>query len=343
MGGDDAADVNDDEDEVNPPLSDTAAANDDDLASKVTGIRSAVLGTGIANDLEAETKVLPSLDQGNPLGLGGATIDDGKGRNHGGWARAREFNMGEFLQLAHKVIDVGYEATVASLERLKMKWVNKFGRVRMIAPFLSIDDNPFARGLRRACRHLSMLTGMEQASAAPPQSQTLIATETALGFSVGATIGIPAPAKEFLMDGQPLTMKPATLMSSTGDLEEWVLGAPQMAALVVPLPVMAETTVAVAENVAVESSGVNCVGGAEAGVNQPPVVSWSGSSEPRAATLWKHTTIGYFLGKKPYFHHLSEFVPIWPAMKDVIATANGFYFFQFHTMVAMEEVIEGGI
>ncbi|KAL0302568.1 UNVERIFIED_CONTAM: hypothetical protein Sangu_3092900 [Sesamum angustifolium] len=47
--------------------------------------------------------------------------------------------------------------------------------------------------------------------------------------------------------------------------------------------------------------------------------------------------------KKPYFHHLNEFVrSIWPGVRDVKATSNGFFFFQFETVAAMEEVIEGG-
>ncbi|KAK4382150.1 hypothetical protein Sango_2899900 [Sesamum angolense] len=49
------------------------------------------------------------------------------------------------------------------------------------------------------------------------------------------------------------------------------------------------------------------------------------------------------MGKKPYFHHLNEFVrSIWPGVHDVKATSNGFFFFQFETVAAMEDVIEGG-
>ncbi|KAK4384672.1 hypothetical protein Sango_3037200 [Sesamum angolense] len=56
---------------------------------------------------------------------------------------------------------------------------------------------------------------------------------------------------------------------------------------------------------------------------------------------WNTTAVGYFLGKKPYFHHLNEFVrSIWPGVRDVKATSNGFFFFQFNSVAAMEEVIE---
>ncbi|KAL0288912.1 UNVERIFIED_CONTAM: hypothetical protein Sangu_2637400 [Sesamum angustifolium] len=58
---------------------------------------------------------------------------------------------------------------------------------------------------------------------------------------------------------------------------------------------------------------------------------------------WDCTAVGYFLGRKPYYHHLNDYVrSVWPEVKEVTATSNGFYFFKFKTEVAMEEVIEGG-
>ncbi|KAL0294575.1 UNVERIFIED_CONTAM: hypothetical protein Sradi_6880200 [Sesamum radiatum] len=58
---------------------------------------------------------------------------------------------------------------------------------------------------------------------------------------------------------------------------------------------------------------------------------------------WSSTAVGYFLGKKPYFHHVRDFTrSVWPMVRDVTATSNGFFFFQFSTTAAMEEVIEGG-
>ncbi|KAL0455322.1 UNVERIFIED_CONTAM: hypothetical protein Slati_0871400 [Sesamum latifolium] len=58
---------------------------------------------------------------------------------------------------------------------------------------------------------------------------------------------------------------------------------------------------------------------------------------------WRTTAVGYFLGKRPYFHHLNDYVrSVWPMVREVTATSNGFFFFQFKTTAAMEEVIEGG-
>ncbi|KAL2235323.1 UNVERIFIED_CONTAM: hypothetical protein Sindi_1264500 [Sesamum indicum] len=61
------------------------------------------------------------------------------------------------------------------------------------------------------------------------------------------------------------------------------------------------------------------------------------------STRWKTTDVGYFLGKKPYFHHVKEFaLSIWPGLREVKATINRFFFFQFKTVAHMEEIIEGG-
>ncbi|KAL2251981.1 UNVERIFIED_CONTAM: hypothetical protein Sindi_2320400 [Sesamum indicum] len=61
------------------------------------------------------------------------------------------------------------------------------------------------------------------------------------------------------------------------------------------------------------------------------------------AKRWKTTTVGYLLGKRPYYHHLKEYAhSVWPDLREVTAIANGFFFFQFKNVIAMEEVIEGG-
>ncbi|KAL2224225.1 UNVERIFIED_CONTAM: hypothetical protein Sindi_3004100 [Sesamum indicum] len=53
--------------------------------------------------------------------------------------------------------------------------------------------------------------------------------------------------------------------------------------------------------------------------------------------------VGYFLGKRPYFYHLKEFANVSMAdLKEVTGTNNGFFFLQFKSVAAMEDVIEGG-
>ncbi|KAL0444870.1 UNVERIFIED_CONTAM: hypothetical protein Slati_2209700 [Sesamum latifolium] len=58
---------------------------------------------------------------------------------------------------------------------------------------------------------------------------------------------------------------------------------------------------------------------------------------------WTSTAVGYFLGRRPYFHHVKEYArSVWPMVREVTATSNGFFFFQFFTTAAMEDVIERG-
>ncbi|KAL0439704.1 UNVERIFIED_CONTAM: hypothetical protein Slati_2453400 [Sesamum latifolium] len=58
---------------------------------------------------------------------------------------------------------------------------------------------------------------------------------------------------------------------------------------------------------------------------------------------WSSTAVGYFLGRRPYFHHVKEYArSVWPMVREITVTSNGFFFFQFTTTTAMEEVIEGG-
>ncbi|KAL0455415.1 UNVERIFIED_CONTAM: hypothetical protein Slati_0880700 [Sesamum latifolium] len=54
---------------------------------------------------------------------------------------------------------------------------------------------------------------------------------------------------------------------------------------------------------------------------------------------WSSMVVGYFLCKKPYFHHLNDYVKsVWPAVQDVTSTTSGLFFFRFKTVAAMEEV-----
>ncbi|KAL2244170.1 UNVERIFIED_CONTAM: hypothetical protein Sindi_0535000 [Sesamum indicum] len=54
---------------------------------------------------------------------------------------------------------------------------------------------------------------------------------------------------------------------------------------------------------------------------------------------WKPMDVGYFLGKRPYFHHLKEYVTsICLALREVTAAANDFFFFQFKSVIDMEEL-----
>ncbi|KAL0308786.1 UNVERIFIED_CONTAM: hypothetical protein Sradi_5820900 [Sesamum radiatum] len=58
---------------------------------------------------------------------------------------------------------------------------------------------------------------------------------------------------------------------------------------------------------------------------------------------WQSTSVGYFLGRKPYFPHLESYVRSnWRDLQQISGTSSGFYFFRFKTRAAMEEIIEEG-
>ncbi|KAL0455412.1 UNVERIFIED_CONTAM: hypothetical protein Slati_0880400 [Sesamum latifolium] len=61
------------------------------------------------------------------------------------------------------------------------------------------------------------------------------------------------------------------------------------------------------------------------------------------ARKWETTAVGYFLGRKPPFLQVQAyFRSIWPDVRDVIATINGFFFITFRTRSAMDDAIDGG-
>ncbi|KAK4384146.1 hypothetical protein Sango_3087300 [Sesamum angolense] len=58
---------------------------------------------------------------------------------------------------------------------------------------------------------------------------------------------------------------------------------------------------------------------------------------------WYSTAVGYFLGKRPYFPQLENFARTnWKGLQHVSVSTSGFFFFRFHSRLAMEDVIEGG-
>ncbi|KAL0455358.1 UNVERIFIED_CONTAM: hypothetical protein Slati_0875000 [Sesamum latifolium] len=94
------------------------------------------------------------VDKGGTIVMVDSVAEESGGRARpvtGRWAKVRtEFNFPEFLALAHKVIDVGDDASMKALATLKEKWEAKLGPL----PTSSVDDHPLARGLRRARRNI---------------------------------------------------------------------------------------------------------------------------------------------------------------------------------------------
>ncbi|KAL2246383.1 UNVERIFIED_CONTAM: hypothetical protein Sindi_2906500 [Sesamum indicum] len=71
-----------------------------------------------------------------------------------GSSSPRDFNLDEFLTLAHKVIDHGDSQAMEALNELKRRWEARFGieKSRLPAESLNVDEHPFARELKQVCR-----------------------------------------------------------------------------------------------------------------------------------------------------------------------------------------------
>ncbi|KAL2246389.1 UNVERIFIED_CONTAM: hypothetical protein Sindi_2907100 [Sesamum indicum] len=76
------------------------------------------------------------------------------GGNGSSSSSPRDFNLDEFLTLAHKVIDHGDSQAMDALNELKRRWEARFGieKSRLPAESLNVDEHPFARELKQVCR-----------------------------------------------------------------------------------------------------------------------------------------------------------------------------------------------
>ncbi|KAL2231236.1 UNVERIFIED_CONTAM: hypothetical protein Sindi_1718000 [Sesamum indicum] len=106
---------------------------------------------------------------------------------HSSWTWASQFNMEEFLQLAHKVLDTSDEASKATLERLKFQWESKFGRWKKMIALSAMGMISFSRGLCKACRHLISPANKE---AAADIEKTRVVGEMGLSLPFGKSLAV---------------------------------------------------------------------------------------------------------------------------------------------------------
>ncbi|KAL0455484.1 UNVERIFIED_CONTAM: hypothetical protein Slati_0887600 [Sesamum latifolium] len=69
----------------------------------------------------------------------------------------RDFNIEEFFELAHRVIDDGDKNSMAALDGLKRKWEAKIGPLKLISRSIpmSVVENPWAKGFSLARRNIN--------------------------------------------------------------------------------------------------------------------------------------------------------------------------------------------
>ncbi|KAL0444874.1 UNVERIFIED_CONTAM: hypothetical protein Slati_2210100 [Sesamum latifolium] len=256
-----------------------------------------------------------------------------------------EFNIKEFLALATRVIDTGDSDALKAIADLKNKWAVKFGGDTVAPPLRPVatrPSTPFPHAivpLRPAIRiprlpsperMASLLSRGNEPSpkpilTLPPQQPTmdqpttsatphphvsLAAPETLVPRVLTPPMHLPnaAPSSGDI----PAATPPPLSQPPTAPAVEFYIG--KVLHFVPPTSQNGEVIVRPSLNIIHEGSKRR-----------------------------EHTAVGYFLGKKSYFYHIDAFVRAnWPGIKDVTATASGFFFFHFQTEVAMTEIIEGG-
>ncbi|KAL2251358.1 UNVERIFIED_CONTAM: hypothetical protein Sindi_2258100 [Sesamum indicum] len=262
-----------------------------------------------------------------------------------GGRRAREFNMTQFLSLVYRVVDDGDDVSMEALEAIKSRWEKRYGN-----------------GGNQTTQTETETRGVATTFGTPPAT-----TERANGAN--DETGTPALGKtdetlgqlcEGFFENKSDEIVDETREKQAADISIfWGKKQPspdaarkisdhvQMGLYVGNIPLYASPEQASSEDKIAQvfnnSSRKTLSYVAPTVQNGEVIVRPSLEIIREGSKRWKSTAVGYFLGKKPYFHHLKEFATsIWPVLRDVTATANGFFFFQFKSVIDMEEVIEGG-
>ncbi|KAL0298221.1 UNVERIFIED_CONTAM: hypothetical protein Sangu_3153500 [Sesamum angustifolium] len=273
----------------------------------------------------------------------------------------RDFNIKEFLSHANRVIDDRDKDSIAALDDLKRRWLEKYGDDAFKSPVVGGGMRPvasrpgttFPPPPMRLPRHAQKTLTPETLAPPPRVSLDQERAPPPSGIVVNPTRVLPRLDDEDIAEEEPINSVP-TMPADTADPKPNELPAagsnipiPSTGLFIVNVPLYAH------------SSDFSSCDKFAASFNNSTRRTWSYVSPSiqngkvivrpsidvvrEGSRRWDSTAVGYFLGRKPYYHHLNEYVgSVWPAVKVVTATSNCFYFFQFKMEVAMEEVIEGG-
>ncbi|KAL2225761.1 UNVERIFIED_CONTAM: hypothetical protein Sindi_3051900 [Sesamum indicum] len=261
------------------------------------------------------------LERRPKLGFGGAPLTT----NNGG-RREVSFNMSEFIKLAHTVIDADDHASLTALEELKTKWETRFGKEAAAKSFPAttmLTEPPLVRGFRQALRNAFPPILGEKSMGNRDTIRTRI-----LPMNGGADSG------SVIVPTRSTEIRPVKSADAIADV-----GADSAAD--VGVDYAADVGADCDDDITAELSDDISVAGKKTAILV--IVRPTIDTVREGSKRWKATAVGYFMGKWPYYHHLKEFAhSVWPALLEVTATANGFFFFQFKTKIDMEDVIEGG-
>ncbi|KAL0453593.1 UNVERIFIED_CONTAM: hypothetical protein Slati_1337400 [Sesamum latifolium] len=243
---------------------------------------------------------------------------------------ASEFNFSEFFMLATKVIDEGDRTSMAALEELKEKWIRKVGTLEtQLIPTNGVGLRPvWARRpisfravlpLRPPWRALKIPVGDQlEDPLVPPMVPTEGLAPRVLDDET-RVFECRAPMTDQASDCLFIGNVPLYTSASLNTDDKFVAGF--------------------------DNSSRKTLSFVPPTTENGEIIVWPSLELVREGSRqWVATAVGYFLGKKPYFHHLNEYVrSVWPLVKEVIAMTNGFFCFKFKTVSAMEEFIEGGL
>ncbi|KAL0405880.1 UNVERIFIED_CONTAM: hypothetical protein Slati_3901900 [Sesamum latifolium] len=279
-----------------------------------------------------------AMDDGLGEGSGGReakTDDDGvadRGLDEELRARiASEFNFLEFFMLATRVIDEGDRTSMAALEELKEKWIQKVGTLKtQLIPMNRVGLRPVLARRPTPFHSVPPLRPPWRALRIPMGDQLEALSCRLLPWRVWR-LGFWMMKLGLLRAGR---LRPA---DSSQALTGLFIGN-------IPLYTSASLNTDDKFAAAFDNSSHKMLSFVLPTIqNGKIIVRPSLELVREGSRKWVATAVGYFLGKKPYFHHLNEYVhSAWPLVKEVIATTNDFFFFKFKTVAAMEEVIEGG-
>ncbi|KAL2237583.1 UNVERIFIED_CONTAM: hypothetical protein Sindi_0950000 [Sesamum indicum] len=312
-----------------------------------------------------------AIIQASSLGFGEAPSSINGGR------RFEPFNLEEFLRLANAVIDKGDEKTIAALRDMKDRWKERFRSIPSLRSFVESRGAP-SRGskLRPALRCLSP-SGMNSGES----ENALISSDSekqssAIGISAGNATVLPATGErrvpqladvaivgdgddditaEITTDG--ITADAGMTASAVDVIDDVTLhkktrkqfsnfSSFPTGLFVGNIPLHACSDTIINDKIAHAFHNSTCKTlsyVAPTMQNGEVIVRPTLDIIRNGSKRWRATAVGYFLGKRPYFYHLKEFaMSVWPDLKEVTGTNNGFFFLQFKSVAAMEDVIEGG-
>ncbi|KAL2251908.1 UNVERIFIED_CONTAM: hypothetical protein Sindi_2313100 [Sesamum indicum] len=328
-----------------------------------------------------------------------------------GSSSPRDFNLDEFLTLAHKVIDHGDSQAMDALNELKRRWEARFGieKSRLPAESLNVDEHPNENQISPATvgiptkddvRNVAdmdasvdnvgadvagnvsdMEACLEHTADISPSRADIIAAARAdiitdaradiiaaaradiiaapraddtgasradvSNYTIKSRADIIDDTRKARADISADTCKNRADVSNSVERKQAMHDAPVPTGLYVGnIPLHAYPEIIIDDKIAHafnHSTRKTLSFIAPTMQNGEVVVRPSLDAVRNGSKRWKSTAVGYFLGKRPYYHHLKEFAhSVWPALREVTATTNGFYFFQFKTVFYMEEIIEGG-